>query len=30
LFEPGFAQSLIAPGEQDAYARKQESLAFFA
>jgi NTE family protein len=30
LFEPGFVQSLIALGEQDAYARKQELLAFFA
>jgi NTE family protein len=28
LFEPGFVQSLIALGEQDAYARKQELLAF--
>ncbi len=30
LFEPGFVQSLIALGEQDAYARKHELLAFFA
>ncbi len=29
LFEPGFVQSLIALGEQDAYARKEELLAFF-
>jgi NTE family protein len=29
LFEPGFVQSLIALGEQDAYARKDELLAFF-
>jgi NTE family protein len=29
LFEPGFVQALIALGEQDAYARKQELLAFF-
>ncbi len=28
LFEPGFVQALIALGEQDAYARKQELLAF--
>lgn len=30
LFEPGFVQALIALGEQDAYARKEELLAFFA
>jgi NTE family protein len=30
LFEPGFVQALIALGEQDAYAKKQELLAFFA
>ncbi|HSV45228.1 MAG TPA: patatin-like phospholipase family protein [Ramlibacter sp.] len=29
LFEPGFVQALISLGEQDAYARKQELLAFF-
>ena len=29
LFEPGFIQALIALGEQDAYARKEELLAFF-
>jgi NTE family protein len=29
LFEPGFVQALIALGEQDAYARKDELLAFF-
>jgi NTE family protein len=29
LFEPGFVQALIALGEQDAYARKTELLAFF-
>jgi len=29
LFEPGFVQALIALGEQDAYARKEELLAFF-
>ena len=28
LFEPGFVQALIALGEQDAYARKQELLGF--
>lgn len=28
LFEPGFVQALIALGEHDAYARKQELLAF--
>ena len=28
LFEPGFVQALIALGEQDAYARKAELLAF--
>ncbi|MES2631701.1 MAG: patatin-like phospholipase family protein [Pseudomonadota bacterium] len=28
LFEPGFVQALIALGEQDAYARKSELLAF--
>ncbi len=30
LFEPGFVRALIALGEQDAYARKAELLAFFA
>jgi NTE family protein len=30
LFEPGYVQSLIAMGESDAYARKDELLAFFA
>jgi NTE family protein len=30
LFEPGFVQALIALGEQDAYARKEELLAFLA
>jgi len=30
LFEPGFVQALIALGEHDAYARKQELLAFFS
>jgi NTE family protein len=30
LFEPPFVQALIALGEQDAYARKQELLGFFA
>ncbi len=30
LFEPGFVQALVALGEQDAYARKEELLAFFA
>jgi NTE family protein len=29
LFEPGFVSALIALGEQDAYARKSELLAFF-
>ena len=29
LFEPGFVSSLVALGEQDAYARKEELLAFF-
>lgn len=29
LFEPGFVSALIALGEQDAYARKAELLAFF-
>jgi NTE family protein len=29
LFEPGFMRALIALGEQDAYARKEELLAFF-
>jgi hypothetical protein len=29
LFEPAFVQALIALGEQDAYARKDEVLAFF-
>jgi NTE family protein len=29
LFEPGFVQSLVALGEQDAYARKEELLTFF-
>lgn len=29
LFEPGFVQALIALGEQDAYARKADLLAFF-
>jgi NTE family protein len=28
LFEPGFVQALVALGERDAYARKQELLAF--
>jgi NTE family protein len=28
LFEPGFIQALVALGEQDAFARKQELLAF--
>ncbi|MDB5750798.1 MAG: Esterase of the alpha-beta hydrolase superfamily-like protein, partial [Ramlibacter sp.] len=28
LFEPGFVQSLIKLGQQDAYARKAELLAF--
>ncbi|MBX3655780.1 MAG: patatin-like phospholipase family protein [Ramlibacter sp.] len=30
LFEPGFVQALISLGEQDAYARKAELLAFFS
>ena len=30
LFEPGFVQALVALGEQDAFARKSELLAFFA
>jgi NTE family protein len=30
LFEPGFVQALIALGEQDAYARKDELLGFFS
>ncbi len=30
LFEPTFVQALLALGEQDAYARKDELLAFFA
>ena len=29
LFEPAFVQALVALGQQDAYARKQELLAFF-
>jgi NTE family protein len=29
LFEPGFVQALIALGQQDAHARKEELLAFF-
>jgi NTE family protein len=29
LFEPGFVQALIALGEQDAYARKDELMSFF-
>jgi NTE family protein len=29
LFEPGFVQALIGMGESDAYARKDELLAFF-
>lgn len=29
LFEPGFVQALMVLGEQDAYARKDELLAFF-
>jgi NTE family protein len=28
LFEPGFIQALVALGEHDAYARKEELLAF--
>ncbi len=30
LFEPGFTKALMQLGEQDAYARKAEILAFFA
>jgi NTE family protein len=30
LFEPAFVQALVALGEQDAYARKDELLSFFA
>ncbi len=30
LFEPAFVQALVALGAHDAYARKQELLAFFA
>lgn len=30
LFEPGFVQQLMALGEQDAYARKDELLGFFS
>ncbi len=30
LFEPGFVQALIALGEQDAYAKKEDLLNFFA
>ena len=30
LFEPGFVQALISLGEQDAFARKEELLAFAA
>jgi NTE family protein len=30
LFEPGFVRALIALGEQDAYARKEELLAFLS
>jgi NTE family protein len=30
LFEPGFVQALIALGERDAYARKEELLTFFS
>ncbi|MGH8822669.1 MAG: patatin-like phospholipase family protein [Rhodoferax sp.] len=30
LFEPGFVQALMTLGEQDAYSRKGELLAFFA
>ena len=30
LFEPGFIKALIQLGEQDAYARKDELLAFCA
>ena len=29
LFEPGFVQALVALGEHDAYARKEELLGFF-
>lgn len=29
LFEPGFVQALMTLGEQDAYARKDELMAFF-
>ena len=29
LFEPGFVQALIGMGKCDAYARKDELLAFF-
>jgi NTE family protein len=29
LFEPGFVQALVTLGEQDAFARKSELLAFF-
>ena len=29
LFEPGFVQKLVALGERDAYARKDELMAFF-
>ena len=29
LFEPGFVKALMALGEQDAYARKDELMAFF-
>ncbi|HSW18095.1 MAG TPA: patatin-like phospholipase family protein [Ramlibacter sp.] len=29
LFEPGFVQALIALGEEDAYARKADLMAFF-
>jgi len=29
LFEPGFVQALVTLGEHDAYARKEELLAFF-
>ena len=29
LFEPGFVQALISLGEQDAYAHKEELIAFF-
>ena len=30
LFEPGFVKALMALGERDAYARKDELLAFFS